>query len=324
MQKKILIFTSKTDVTADLVVTTLVQKGFVPVRFNVEDFPVNNRLTIRSSKSPRGTVHTEKFGETNLLDVKSIYYRPHEPPTPSKLIRDKESRRYIEEQSTAALNYLIDSFEGFCVSRPGNIRKATSKTLQLKLAQELGLKTPKTLITSDMSEFQEFFEDCKDEVIAKNLTNEGVVQEMEGFIYANKIDKKNTYLIDGLKYSPVMFQEYIPKKVEIRATAIGRKIFSAAIDSQSKKETLIDWRQYALKDPPLHESHQLPNDIERALKRILDYFDIEFGAFDLILTPDGEYYFLELNANGQWGWIQFMTGIPLKEEIANLLIAGHH
>lgn len=56
---------------------------------------------------------------------------------------------------------------------------------------------------------------------------------------------------------------------------------------------------------------------------MLDYFGLEFGAFDLILTPENEYYFLELNANGQWGWIQYMTGLPIKEAIADLLIKAH-
>ena len=158
MQKRILIFSSKTDVTTDLVVTTLVNKGEVPIRFNVEDFPVENYLTIKSSRFLSGSVHTGKFGETSLSDVKSIYYRPHEPPAASKLIKSKENRRYVEEQSSSALNYAIDSFEGFCVSRPSNIRIATSKTLQLKLAQKLGLKTPKTLITTNTDEFQDFFE----------------------------------------------------------------------------------------------------------------------------------------------------------------------
>lgn len=322
---QVLVVTSKTDVTADLVVSALQSKRAKVVRFNVEDYPPINRISIKAKDSSlEGFIYTERFGLQRLSDFRSIYYRPHEPPGIPSEVLGNESKKYIEEQSLAGLHYLIDSFTGFCVSKPSFIRSATSKTLQMKLAQKLGIRVPNTLITSDPKEFYEFYEKNNREVIAKNLINEGVVQEMAGFIYANKLSEESLKYIDLLRFCPAIFQEYIQKELELRVTVIGREVFPVEIDSQSREETKIDWRKYNLKNPPPHRLHKLPRKMERALCSMLDYFELEFGAFDLILTPGDEYVFLELNANGQWGWIQYMTGLPLKEKLADLLIAGHH
>ena len=39
-------------------------------------------------------------------------------------------------------------------------------------------------------------------------------------------------------------------------------------------------------------------------------------------TPDGDYVFLELNPNGQWGWLNNATEDPYTERIATLLDRG--
>jgi glutathione synthase/RimK-type ligase-like ATP-grasp enzyme len=48
---------------------------------------------------------------------------------------------------------------------------------------------------------------------------------------------------------------------------------------------------------------------------------LDFGAIDIILTPDDEYVFLEINQSGQWMWVQNQTGLMIGEAIAELLIA---
>ena len=63
----------------------------------------------------------------------------------------------------------------------------------------------------------------------------------------------------------------------------------------------------------------LPPEIETALKTMLTQYGLRFGAFDMIVTPDGEYVFLELNPNGQWLWIETITGAPMSRAIADLL-----
>jgi glutathione synthase/RimK-type ligase-like ATP-grasp enzyme len=45
-----------------------------------------------------------------------------------------------------------------------------------------------------------------------------------------------------------------------------------------------------------------------------------YGAIDLILTPDGEYVFLEVNPSGEWGMLERDLNYPISDAIAHALI----
>jgi len=53
----------------------------------------------------------------------------------------------------------------------------------------------------------------------------------------------------------------------------------------------------------------------RSFLRTAPAYGLNFGAIDLIVDPDGEFFFLELNPNGQWAWIQQATGRRIREEL---------
>ena len=48
-------------------------------------------------------------------------------------------------------------------------------------------------------------------------------------------------------------------------------------------------------------------------------FDINFASIDMIVTPEGEFVFLDLNPNGQWLWLEEELGLPLVATMADLL-----
>jgi glutathione synthase/RimK-type ligase-like ATP-grasp enzyme len=56
--------------------------------------------------------------------------------------------------------------------------------------------------------------------------------------------------------------------------------------------------------------------------QVVEALGLTFGAIDLILTPDGEYVFLEVNINGQWAYLEDMLALPISDAIAELLIGG--
>ena len=47
-----------------------------------------------------------------------------------------------------------------------------------------------------------------------------------------------------------------------------------------------------------------------------------YGALDFIVTPDKEWVFLEINAGGQYGWLEAKTGAPLTGQLADVLAKG--
>ena len=50
--------------------------------------------------------------------------------------------------------------------------------------------------------------------------------------------------------------------------------------------------------------------------RFTQALGLTFGAIDLILTPQGDHIFLEINPAGQWAWLQDSTGDPIAKTIA--------
>jgi glutathione synthase/RimK-type ligase-like ATP-grasp enzyme len=116
-----------------------------------------------------------------------------------------------------------------------------------------------------------------------------------------------------------MFQEQIPKDFDARITVVADKCFGVAIRTESPAAR-IDFRAdySAVSYTPL----ALPADLPGKLRAYLDRFGLAFGAFDFAVTTEGRYYFLECNPNGQWGWLQDETGLPMAEAFAEYLAEG--
>jgi len=193
----------------------------------------------------------------------------------------------------------------------------------LKTASSIGFQTPKTLITNDPTDLLSFYELCSGNVIVKPI-RKGRIKYQDGIklIYSNRVTRIHTDKSNLIKYAPTFFQEYIPKEFELRITMIGNEIFAVAIYSQEESLTVDDWRrdqECKLK----YAEYRLPPDIESHCRQLLKYFDLQFGAIDMIVTPNGEYFFLEINPNGQWAWIEEITSLPLSEALMNLLVRGN-
>ena len=106
--------------------------------------------------------------------------------------------------------------------------------------------------------------------------------------------------------------------LELRVTIIGKKIFTAKIESQNNKDSIEDFRAVSSYDL-VHKEFQLPEKIENKLLAFNEFYNLEFSTFDIIVTPNQEFVFLECNPNGQWLWIEDLTNMPLSLELAKHL-----
>ncbi|MGH3874773.1 MAG: hypothetical protein ACRDSR_25265 [Pseudonocardiaceae bacterium] len=102
-------------------------------------------------------------------------------------------------------------------------------------------------------------------------------------------------------------------------TVVGDRFFAVAIHADSD-QARIDWRSDygALR----YEQIVAPEDVRYSIKILLERFGLPFGAFDFAVTPDGCWWFLELNPNGQWGWLEDCTELPITTAMADLLTGG--
>jgi glutathione synthase/RimK-type ligase-like ATP-grasp enzyme len=118
----------------------------------------------------------------------------------------------------------------------------------------------------------------------------------------------------------MIFQELIPKALELRVTIVGNQVFSAAVDSQKSDVSQFDWREDG--DGLINdwEPYALPQSIQRKLLALMDSLGLDYGAIDLILTPDGRYVFLEINPAGEFFWLEMQPGLAISGAVADVLV----
>lgn len=316
MPSTVLIITNEQDLHADAVVLEL-RKRDVPVfRFHPEDFPHACSISFDIHEGRiEGEIATA-HRRVAFDDICAAWYRrPHSFFPTSVNPLSTELSDYIKSQSAATMRTLYATLETLWVGHPHKLQRADVKALQLAAASNAGLLTPHTLISNQPEKVAAFVDSLQDtECAVKTLYCRGV-NSQDGYRMPLTTTVPKGHPLDSVALAPSMFQPYIRKAAELRCVVIGRKIFAAKINSQASDKTSQDWRAG---DCQL-ETFTLPAKIEVAIHRLMDSFEINFASLDMIVTPEGEYVFLELNPNGQWLWLELELGLPLVASLADLL-----
>ena len=103
--------------------------------------------------------------------------------------------------------------------------------------------------------------------------------------------------------------------VELRVTVVVTRLFVAEIAAPHGQ---IDWRRTETSATPIRR-FQLPKSVSDLCIALVSKFGLLFGALDLILDTQGRYTFLELNPNGEWGWLSQIFGNEIAVALANEL-----
>src|SRR5690606_39269069 len=101
-----------------------------------------------------------------------------------------------------------------------------------------------------------------------------------------------------LQATPAIYQQKIDKAYELRVTFMGNHVQAVKLNSQANPHAKIDWRAVPGFDIEMSD-YQLPDHIDRKCRMLMEKLGIKFGCFDFIVTPEQEYYFLEVNEQGQ-------------------------
>ena len=201
------------------------------------------------------------------------------------------------------------------------ISVAENKLRQLRVATEVGLRIPQTLVTNDPQQAREFFQELEGKMVAKLLTPLSYSMDASSFfVYTNAVSERDLQEAELLRYSPMVFQEEIPKRRELRVTFVAGKLFVGALDASGYAATTMDWRRAKPEKCPWEEE-EVPAEVADRLQQLMAEFGLLFGAIDLIETPDGEYVFLEVNPTGEWGMLERDLNYPISEAIASALLS---
>lgn len=312
----ILLVTNKRDLTTDFIVVELRRRGRAFHRLNTEDLP---RASVRFDPRAGGSWAIETSDiDLRLEDVGAAYYRRPGAPEPAGA-RDEATAKYLADEWSAVTKALWNALEGRWLSSPFAILRAEDKPRQLAMASALGFDVPETLISNDFAAASAFV--AKAGAIGKPLRHSLVERGDAGeVLFTARLDPLKPMDRTAVSLAPVIYQREVRKAYDVRATVIGDRVFAAAIHSQDHDETEVDWRSGTRLDLR-HDAIELPADIIDKCRALTQKLDLRYGAIDLIADQDGRYWFLEINPNGQWAWIERRTGLPLASAIVDELEA---
>ncbi|STX52322.1 Glutathione synthase/Ribosomal protein S6 modification enzyme (glutaminyl transferase) [Legionella busanensis] len=304
----ILISTEPDDVHAIIVKLALESKSHQCLLWFTADMPTKQTNSIYFSNEQQWWLleNESQCPVTNHTEIDAVWWRRARRPFIDENVV-KSDIDFIKKENTLFHNGIpfILAKDAFWINPYESINQANSKLLQLKLALQCGFKIPPTLITNSPVKIKEFLQVYKnDKVIYKPLSShywyeKGVLK----LFYTKTIYNEHLPPDHVLQLTPGIFQKHIKKKYELRVTCFGDHIVAAKIFSQEHSKGLTDWRSI----PPMElriEPYCLPYTIEKKIRNFMEALGIVFGCFDFIVTPDNEYFFLEVNQQGQFLWIE--------------------
>ena len=298
---KILIITCSYDKTIDYIIEKNKYRANF-FRFNVDLF-ADYGITISNSYWEISYRNNTINSNTTL----SIYYR--KPTFPDTSDFAPEYRRIINSDILAIIDGLANSFSGVVLTKPYLLRQAENKIFQLIYAKSHSILMPKSFIGNN-----DHWKCINDQRIIKPISVGKIETSSEiAIIQTNLMHENDSY--DSPELTPVYIQEYIKKSFEVRITVVDDDFFAVKIVS----DNMIDWRagnnnQYEIIDIPI--------EIKKCIKMMMKDFQLRFGAIDYIVDIDGKWYFLEINPNGQWQWLECILGLSISDSIMSMLLGG--
>lgn len=314
----ILLITNKSDITTDFIVKKLREKEQPFYRLNTEEIGISVKICFNIHANKYTLVDKHLNCEINLLNIKSVYFRRPEINNHISNLTLAETN-FIKSELLFCLEGLYKILnKAFWINTVNAIRNAENKIFQLQLALEIGFNVPQSIITNDPEKAFNFYNENKNHCIIKPIKS-GLVEgdQEEGVIFTSEIQLERNNIV-RIESSPVYLQSLIEKKGDIRVTIVRDKIFAAFIHSQDLAESQIDWRKARI--PLKHSKIELPIDLANNCFILTKKLSLNFAAIDLVLDKENNYFFLEINPNGQWAWIERQLNYTISDEITNLLV----
>jgi glutathione synthase/RimK-type ligase-like ATP-grasp enzyme len=324
----ILILSHHGDQHVPLVTRRLEQLGEEYLWFDCARFPVDSEIHVRYEHDGLTRMSLRADGrEYDLSAVKATWLRRLRPPRPLEAVHDDVYRTWAAGVCTMVLWRLWEVLDcRWLPASPDIDAYAGNKLLQLAVAGRLGWRVPRTIVTNSPEQFLAFYEECEGRVVTKLIAGASAYAQTrvrDKFpSYTHPVTRRDLASFRSIRFAPIAVQEYVSKQVELRITVVDNQVFAAEIQSQSNPRSRDDWRHHDM-DPEMYRPHVLPSDVEARCVDLLRALHLTYGALDVILTPDGEYVFIEINPNGQWAWIEDFTHLPIADAITEYLAHGH-
>lgn len=314
----LLTLTNSKDVHVSNVLRILNHREVPWFRLNIEDFSGSSAFSFSSDLSGFQIV-VSQVSETPI-DINAIdcVWASRFGECPYQNSNDIEATQIAAREYRVIREVIAYELENVkWVSPISALRRADNKLHVLKLALELGIKCPKTIVTQDVATAIEFVRSCEQGAITKQLSSHYGLPGQGHMIFTSTVGPNELDKISSVKWCPTLFQEKVNRKFECRLILVGTDSYAVAKQPRTKTRE-IDWRKLSSEDVDLYPI-SLPNTDLTMYYNLMQMLGLNYAVIDLIATHDGQFIFLELNPNGVWNDLQHVSGFEIDGSMANLI-----
>lgn len=249
--------------------------------------------------------------------------RPDQPVQNPKVAEADRKFAELEYRSFYhCLAYTLETLPIWCVNKFSASRFINNKSVQLRLARSCGLLVPKALLSNSPTGVRDFFDHNTNRMICKGFTphvwqrpNQGGVAVTETF----ELTREQLPADEVFTFAPGIYQDMVVKDLDIRTVLMGNRIYSFALHNPQKA---LDWRQDAGQGKIEVEIVPTPPDVEKGILAFAQKAGICFGSIDFAVDQQGKWWFLEINEQGQFLWLdQFNKQAKTLEKFCAFITA---
>lgn len=304
VRKTVLIVSSTNDLHALAVQRELMWAG-CSVHFLACDQLRENQLSFDFSREPSIRLDSQPV---DVNGISTIWWRRPSlnQRVPESALNDEQIDFINRNCASTLRSFLIASFSGKWVSSPEATDRAGDKLHQLRVARELGFRVPDTLLSNDPQTVREFHQRHHGNIIIKAARNSGRV-----FLATRRADL-DQLSDDQISAVPSIYQELISGTQHLRVNCFGHEVHAALIETDE-----LDWRPNI--NVPIRP-FLVDADLEERIVALLDALGLRMGVMDLKISDRGDLIWFEVNPQGQFLFLEPLTGQNLLASFANFLL----
>jgi hypothetical protein len=215
------------------------------------------------------------------------------------------------QDSWQALVTQLDSVSGTVLTAPG-----TPQLSQLRIASRVGMRVPRTIVATDLSHARDALQ--TDRLVLKSVAGhfvEGAAGRLTG-VFPEVVERAGLSARHGPAV-PIMAQEYVDHASEMRVYYIRGEIHGFEIVKAAAADLWLRPEQVSAVCAAVPAGHRA------AIARLARALNLEFAAMDFLLDGQ-ELVFLEANPDGDWAWIEAMTGTTAVTMSVARMLADLH
>ena len=254
----------------------------------------------------------------------AIWIRRPDVPTHNPNV-SKADRKFAEQEYRAfyhSIAYTLETLPVWCINKFSAARFIHNKAVQLNLARGCGLRVPETLLSNSPRLIREFVGRNSSRTIGKGFSPHVWQRNDEDGVSVTETFKLTPELLPSdeiLTYAPGIYQERVEKQFDIRMVIMGHRVYSFALHNPKKA---LDWRQDAGLGNVQVEIIATPPDVEKGILEFARQAKICFGSVDFAVDNKGQWWFLEINEQGQFLWLdQFNAQARTLEKFCAFITA---